>query len=246
MITRKQIAAIRGRIEGLDASTQRAVEAALANLDPGDYEAMRRALEVVLRPVIETSAQLSAELAASVYNSWRMADIGATVEVAARSVFNDVKYTSMVNTALSKSSIEEAVNVVMSYVGYTNRASYSSTMFAAGKADSRRPRFARVPEDDEACDFCMMLASRGFEYSYGVDGDNVHNHAKCRCTYVASWSDDPKAQGYDDKAWYDRWQNALDEQAKEAAERKGTTEAEEKKRLMTYYANSANNAKSKQ
>lgn len=243
MIKRSQLSAIRNHIEKLDTNTRTVAERVLLGIDPSDYDAIRAALDGVLKPVIQESSQLSANLAASVYNEWRKADIGTTANVAARSAFKEEKFASMVNTAISKPTMEESVNVVMSYAGYTNRASYSYTMFSAGRNDTVKPKFARVPEDDEACEFCMMLASRDFEYYSGSEGDEVHNHANCRCVYAASWDEEPRAQGYDSGQWYDRWQESIDARAEEAALRKGTAAEQERDAIMKQYAQSSANWK---
>lgn len=46
-------------------------------------------------------------------------------------------------------------------------------------------RFARVPMGFHTCDFCMMLASRGFVYwSRQSAGEFSHYHSDCRCKVV--------------------------------------------------------------
>lgn len=118
-------------------------------------------------------------------------------------------------------------------------------MFANGRRDPRKPKFARVPTGDETCDFCLMLASRGFVYSSKMSAGGVkldHYHSGCNCRVVAGWDGDD-VEGYDTDEIYDRWQSSIDAIATERAEKRGTTVEEERSKIMLGYANSAKNAK---
>lgn len=74
-------------------------------------------------------------------------------------------------------------------------------------------RYARVPQGEETCDFCLMLASRGFVYltAESAEGWN-HTHRNCDCIVVAGvghhdqsaartsmgdWVQDTVIEGYD-------------------------------------------------
>jgi len=75
--------------------------------------------------------------------------------------------------------------------------------------------YARVPEPG-ACDFCIMLASRGFVYSKETVGDTVKFHGHCRCNAVPVW-DETRARveyGYDPVALYDQYRANQDAKAK--------------------------------
>ena len=52
-----------------------------------------------------------------------------------------------------------------------------------------------------------------------------------------------EVEGYDPQAIYDRWQDAIDGKARERAERKGTTESEERAAIMRAYGDAAKRAK---
>ena len=62
-------------------------------------------------------------------------------------------------------------------------------------------RWARVPVGDDACAWCVMLASRGFVYvsewtaKYRQDGEKYHDH--CRCEVISSFDKNPVIEGYD-------------------------------------------------
>lgn len=87
----------------------------------------------------------------------------------------------------------------------------------------RQIRWARVPQGQETCDFCLMLASRGFVYvsEESAQGWDGHVHRGCDCIVVpgvghfedgstnsmgSSWVQDTELEGYDRDAMYDLWQ----------------------------------------
>lgn len=63
-------------------------------------------------------------------------------------------------------------------------------------------KWARVPMGGETCDFCLMLASRGFVYkSASTAGEGNHYHRSCRCKIVPGFKG-MKVAGYDPDALY--------------------------------------------
>ena len=120
-------------------------------------------------------------------------------------------------------------------------AGYSMTENAAH--DSLNPRYARVPTGAETCDFCLMLASRGFVYRSKASAGAVnHWHDGCDCRVAVGWTG-MEVEGYDPQAIYDRWQDAIDEKARERAERKGTGFDAERDAIMRAYGDAAKRAK---
>ena len=71
------------------------------------------------------------------------------------------------------------------------------------RRDPAKPRWARVPTGDETCEFCVMLASRGFVY-HGAELAS-HAHANCDCRVVPGWGESPAVEGYDPDAYYRAW-----------------------------------------
>lgn len=58
-------------------------------------------------------------------------------------------------------------------------------------------RYARVPLGVETCDFCVMLASRGFVYhTRAAAGEMSHWHRNCRCKVIPGIADDFTVEGY--------------------------------------------------
>ena len=78
-----------------------------------------------------------------------------------------------------------------------------------GSRDRHKVKFARVPGSSESCAFCIMLASRGFEYwSAESAGANDHWHAHCECLVVPGFDGITVIEGYDKDALYDAWRDA--------------------------------------
>lgn len=64
-------------------------------------------------------------------------------------------------------------------------------------------RYARVPADAEACGFCFMISSRGFDLKPGAE--KRHNHPNCRCRAVPGFKGRTTVEGYDFEAMRERW-----------------------------------------
>lgn len=85
----------------------------------------------------------------------------------------------------------------------------NQTMTELGKADGKklgkRVRFARVPTGATTCQYCCMLASRGFVYHSELTALNA-NHRHCDCRIVEGF-DGMQVEGYDPDAYYDMWKH---------------------------------------
>ena len=98
------------------------------------------------------------------------------------------------------------------------RRANETTSHNVGRDAKRGARFARVPMGTHACQFCLMLASRGFVYhSAQTAGEFGHYHSDCRCKVVAGFPEmtyywkngvkvsrgkDPTVEGYDPDLYF--------------------------------------------
>ena len=250
MVTAAQLAAIRSHTAALDKAVQERVVRIVSTVGTSDPEALRAALMKGLAPIVSHAASLSAQLAKAMYNGWRKQVTGERYEQAAPyPSFDDGAFEACVNTAAKAAENgkpdETVEGILTARAGYEIRKSWSDTMYKNARRDSARPLMARVPGPGETCDFCLMLASRGFVYVGGKAGERAHNHANCRCTYVPSWERSPQVEGYDPDAMYDQWQSRVDEMAKERAEKNGTSEGEERDAVYARYAAASKRAEKK-
>lgn len=102
---------------------------------------------------------------------------------------------------------------VSTYVNYVRRiipAGSRLMMMDLLDTDPTKPRWARVP-NGPTCEFCVMLASRGWVY-WTEDsarlGGSFHNGA-CDCSVVPSWGEQ-QLKGYDPDALYAQYKRCAD------------------------------------
>ena len=67
-------------------------------------------------------------------------------------------------------------------------------------------RYARVPTNSNPCEYCVMLASRGFVYHTAANAE-AGSHVHCQCVVVPGGSH-TSVEGYDPDALYDQWRES--------------------------------------
>lgn len=121
---------------------------------------------------------------------------------------------------------------------YARRCNWESMV---RNCEGNHVMFARVPTGAETCDFCMMLASRGFAY-YTREAAEHGMHAHCDCIVVCG-GPSTVVEGYDPKTYYDLWTDMVGSKAESRAKRKGTTAKTERASIMAAYERSSARAK---
>lgn len=244
MIPRSYVENFTRGINAISAQAQSALEVALEGIDlTADVADVRRQVVAIMQGVCGTSTDATAQLAAQFYDGLRYYEIGETMGAQPTSGRDSAATEGAVRAFADKlvnDNPDEFANLLRSRVDYEIKVAASQTCLENAKRDRRKPRFARVPTGIETCDFCLMLASRGFVYH--TEAAASHAHSGCDCRVVPSWTS-YDVQGYDPKAIYDQWQDAIDAKAAERAERNGTSEAEERERIMRQYGDAAIRAK---
>ena len=118
---------------------------------------------------------------------------------------------------------------------YARRCNYESMV---RNCYHNHVRYARIPTGHDTCDFCMMLASRGFVY-YDQAKAEEGSHIHCDCVVVpgngADATSSTQVEGYDPKALYDLWQDQISDMAMGRAERRGTSYQIERMKIMDGY-----------
>lgn len=72
--------------------------------------------------------------------------------------------------------------------------------------DPIKPKYARVPTGPETCEWCIMLASRGYVYvSAQSAGALTHWHENCDCVIVPQFDANYQVKGYDPKKYEAIW-----------------------------------------
>lgn len=96
---------------------------------------------------------------------------------------------------------------------FTERGA-NDTMYHLTETDVRRlghkVRFARVPMGPTTCEWCLMLASRGFVYHNAkTAGEAKKFHRNCDCRIVPSYGKGAEVEGYDPDELYQQWQEVV-------------------------------------
>lgn len=73
-------------------------------------------------------------------------------------------------------------------------------------------RFARIPQRSNPCPWCVMLASRGFDYK-SAKSAAAGSHHRCTCLVVPGVKGKTEVDGYDPDSWYDKWKNPISGQS---------------------------------
>lgn len=177
------------------------------------------------------SAAISAQYAAALYDVLRDAQVGGTIGAVAAYEVDEAKVARAAGASVKagrEKGLAAALDIAYSRAGYEISAASGQTMYANGVRDGRRVRFARMASGAETCQFCLMLASRGFVYtSEEAAGYQGHYHANCDCVVVPQFAKDARYEGYDPDAEYVRWQDAMRADAEGRASRNGTSVDEE-------------------
>lgn len=86
---------------------------------------------------------------------------------------------------------------------YVKRSAYENTL---RNCYGHHVRYARVPTGPTTCDWCTMLASRGFVY-YTSDTAYEGSHLHCDCVVVPG-GPETTVDGYDPDAYYKAWRES--------------------------------------
>lgn len=215
---------------------ERDLRAFLASLNPARPDAVKAALFEFVPVLIAQYGDVAATVAADWYDELRLsegvaghfraplADLVPDEVVKAR-----IGYATRPNGPLFDGDFG-TLGKFMSLLtnGYALRPGRDTLMQAAHKDNAA---YARIPEPD-ACEFCIMLASRGFKYAdersalyvIGTLGSRQKQaigekfHDDCRCIVLPVW-DETRARveyGYDEKALYDQYRANQDAKAEKA------------------------------
>lgn len=192
-------------LEQLSAAGQEALARRIALVDFSDLSAAADELVEIMELYCGTSAEASAELAAAFYNGMSVLQTGAAFEavpVSAHVPEATEKATRGIFQEAVDGNIPGMTTQLLMRLDYEAKRAAGQTVLDNVARDSRKPRYARIPSGGETCDFCIMLASRGFVYrSAASAGELNHYHANCRCRIVPGF-DGAEVEGYDPDYWY--------------------------------------------
>jgi hypothetical protein len=244
-IPRSTVDAMTAMVNAISADAQGRLAELLESVDwTADVATVREQLIQAMEAVCGVATDEAAIVATEMYDGIRALELGQRLDAAPMSgrdpAATEGAVRAFVDGLVRGKGADAIARMLASRVDYETKVAATQAALECAKRDRRPPRFARVPSGVETCDFCLMLASRGFVYH--TEAAAGHSHANCDCRVLPSWKA-KSVEGYDPGALYDQWQASIDAKAAERAERNGTTEAEERARIMRRYRESASRGK---
>lgn len=166
-----------------------------------DVATVREQVVAVMQACCGASSTMAARLAADFYDGLRD-EFGvedgfrATVDGGYEPEATEGAVRAFAQDLVDGRPVEQFVGRCADRLDREVRLSANRCVERNARKDPKRPRWARVPTGPETCQFCIMLASRGFVYH--SEELASHAHAHCDCRVVPSW-DRAKAavEGYD-------------------------------------------------
>lgn len=247
-IPRAALDYLTSQINSISADAQSRVLRVLESVSwtPDNVAECRELVVQALEQVMPTYTGLAAQASADFYDAARELSVGSPLGASAYSGYDPRKTDGAVRAFVQKIVDGKPASMfndmVLQRIDYEMKRAAANSTVANGRLDPLRPKYARVPTGAETCDFCLMLASRGFVYDTESTATMDHVHSGCDCRIVAGWSGDT-VEGYDTQEIYDRWQDSLRAKASERAERNGTSESDEYDAIMRGYGRAATAAK---
>ena len=213
---------------------------ALSKIDySADVADVRNAVIAIMQPACGASSTMAARLAADFYDGLRARfgiDDGFVAEVDSQRVpeATEGAVRAFAQDLVDDKPTEQFIGKCADRIDYETRKAANECIAYNAKNDPKKPRWARIPTGAETCQFCIMLASRGFVYH--SEETASHAHAHCDCRIVPSWDKSPAAQGYDPDRYYDMWKHPEKYAGQQEGEAKsGLRDSSERRKLFDDY-----------
>lgn len=164
-------------------------------------------MDAILGPYTDNVAAVSAMFYDGLREWYGISDGFAADAVSMRDpAATDGAVRAFMETVVEGRPYDELYNLLFERADYEMKRAANECVAENCKRDPRKPKWARVPTGMDTCEFCIMLASRGFSYQSAEVAS--HAHANCDCRIVPSWDkEDPAVQGYDPDKYYDMYRN---------------------------------------
>lgn len=198
-------------INGLSDEARRMLAARLAQIDIADVSASANEVVAVMEEYCGAAVRNVEALANRFYRVARMQALGVdNYEPNASSGRVPAATEEATRAILQRAvdgDVDGCVEQLLQRIDYEIKRGAGTTVLNAGMSDPVKPRYARVPTGAETCDFCIMLASRGFVYHSETSAGMLdHWHANCDCRIVPGFGKEPSVDGYDPDHYYEQYE----------------------------------------
>ena len=171
-------------INGISADAQARVLKVLQGIQwtPENIAECRELVLQALAAVMPTYTDMAAQASADFYDAARELVVGEKMGAKAISDYDPRKTEGAVRGFVRfvlRDDVQTFNDQVLQRIDYEMKRSANMSVVENGRRDPKRVRYARVPTGAETCDFCLMLASRGFVYQSESTASASHVHAGC-------------------------------------------------------------------
>lgn len=206
-VPRATVDAFTRGINGLSQQAREMLAARLAQIDIADVSASAPEVVAVMEEYCGAAVRNVEALANRFYRMARMQALGVDNYEPTASSGRVPAATEEATRAILQQAVDGDVDgcieQLLLRIDYEIKRGAGTTVLNAGMSDPIKPRYARVPTGAETCDFCIMLASRGFVYHSETSAGMLnHWHANCDCRIVPGFGKNPQVDGYDPDEWY--------------------------------------------
>ena len=184
-IPRAVLDVVSAQVNALSADAQEKLMRVLSRIEwtPDNIAECRAIVVEAMQAVMPGYTALAAQASADLYDAVREASVGEALGAVAESGYRPEATDGAVRAGVQKIVDGKAVEAFNDYVlqraDYEIRRAANYCITANGARDPLKPKYARVPTGAETCDFCLMLASRGFVYHSTSSAAVDHTHASC-------------------------------------------------------------------
>ena len=171
-------------INGISADAQARVLEVLQGIQwtPENIAQCRDLVIQALASVMPTYTDMAAQASADFYDAARELVVGEKMGAQAISDYDQRKTEGAVRGFVRfvlRDDVQTFNDQVLQRIDYEMKRSANMSVVENGRRDPKKVRYARVPTGAETCDFCLMLASRGFVYQSEGTASASHVHAGC-------------------------------------------------------------------
>ena len=188
----------------LDELGRQALADALAQTDLGN----RARVSAIFRVHCNATAGAAGELAAQFYRGMSVMQTGEDLRVESLPGVTDDELDETVYEVyrVTDDDGELVRRLVNQQSYYLSRAAKHST-WANGDIDPRDVRYARVPQGERTCAWCIALAGLGFHYMTEEAASHTHEHCDCIVVPVIG-EGSVSVEEYEPEDYADVWRDA--------------------------------------
>lgn len=217
-IPRRVLEYVSRQVDALSADARARVLRILESIEwvPGNEAECREAVVQALRAIMPTYTDAAAQAGADLYDAVREVAAGEAMGATAISGYDpdatEDAVHAFVDHIVKEGDVERFNREVLDRVDRDIRVAENVSVAENAALDPLEPRYARVPTGPETCEWCLMLASRGFAYrsersavgkykARSKDRAASHGHPGCDCRIVQGYHG-MEVEGYDPDALY--------------------------------------------